>query len=212
MRVQQAALTGESVPVEKNPECILDSTTALGDRRNMVYPGTMVAADKVSAVVVGTAMNTELGSIADLLQHSRPEPTLLQRRLTNLGRVLVLVCLAVVGVTALLQLARGREPLETFRLAVAAVPEALPAVVTITLAVSLQRMVKRHTMIRTLASVETLGSMTVICLDRTGTLNRNEMTFREVLARGASYLVRRPATGLRGSSSRSEARLHPAWS
>ncbi|MDW8267183.1 MAG: HAD-IC family P-type ATPase, partial [Gemmataceae bacterium] len=202
VRVQEAALTGESVPVDKAAECVLDQATALGDRRNMVYMGTVVAAGKASAVVVGTGMNTELGRIAGLLQRPHLEPTPLQRRLNTLGRVLVVVCLALVGVIALLQLARGSALLETFRLAVslavAAVPEGLPAVVTITLAVGQQRMVKRHALIRKLASVETLGSVTVICSDKTGTLTRNEMTVREILAGESFYHVTGVGYGPRG--------------
>jgi P-type Ca2+ transporter type 2C len=202
VRVQEAALTGESVPVEKDSDCSLDEQTALGDRRNMVYMGTVVAAGKASAVVVGTGMNTELGRIAGLLQQSPTEATPLQRRLANLGRILVFICLTLVGLIALLQLARGAGWLETFRLAVslavAAVPEGLPAVVTITLAVGLQRMVKRHALIRKLASVETLGSVTVICSDKTGTLTRNEMTVQEVLAGGARYHVTGAGYGPKG--------------
>lgn len=193
LRVQEAALTGESVAVEKEAELVLGPATALGDRRNMVYMGTVIASGKASAVVVATGMNTELGRIAGLLRLTRPEPTPLQRRLAHLGRVLVLVCLVLVGVVALLQLARGGGLLETLRLAVslavAAVPEGLPAVVTITLAVGLQRMVRRNALVRKLASVEALGSVTVICSDKTGTLTRNEMTVREVQAGGASYRV-----------------------
>ena len=202
VRVQEAALTGESAPVEKDPESVLDRSTALGDRRNMVYLGTVMAAGKASAVIVGTGMNTELGRIAGLLRQSHPEPTPLQRRLTSLGRVLVFVCMVLVGVIAVLQLGRGGGFVETLRLAVslavAAVPEGLPAVVTITLAVGLQRMVKRHALIRKLASVETLGSVTVICSDKTGTLTRNEMTVREVLAGGASFKVTGDGYGPKG--------------
>ena len=192
-RVQEAALTGESAPAGKDPTCVLGAGTPLGDRRNMVYMGTVAAAGKAGAVVVATGMGTELGRIAGMLERSEPEPTPLQRRLAELGKVLVVVCLAVVAVIFLLQLLRGDELVEAFllsvSLAVAAVPEGLPAVVTMALALGLQRMVRRNALVRKLPSVETLGSVTVICSDKTGTLTRNEMTVREIVAGGQRYQV-----------------------
>ena len=193
VRVQEAALTGESVPVDKDADCVLNENSPLGDRRNMVYMGTVTAAGKASAIVVAIGMDTELGHIAGLLQRSAPERTPLQRRLAELGKVLVFVCLVIVVVIFLLQLARGGELLEmlliSVSLAVAAVPEGLPAVVTLTLALGLQRMVKRNALVRKLPSVETLGSVTVICSDKTGTLTRNEMTVREIVAGGERFQV-----------------------
>ena len=193
VRVQEAALTGESVPVDKDAGCLLSQGVPLGDRRNMVYMGTVIAAGKASAVVVATGMNTELGNIAGLLQHSEPAPTPLQRRLAELGKVLVVVCLVIVAIIFVLELVRGGELLEmlliSVSLAVAAVPEGLPAVVTLTLALGLQRMVKRNALVRKLPSVETLGSVTVICSDKTGTLTRNEMTVREIVTGGERYQV-----------------------
>ena len=193
VRVQEAALTGESVPVDKDADCVLNENSPLGDRRNMVYMGTVTAAGKASAIVVAIGMDTELGHIAGLLQRSAPERTPLQRRLAELGKVLVFVCLVIVVVIFLLQLARGGELLEmlliSVSLAVAAVPEGLPAVVTLTLALGLQRMVKRNALVRKLPSVETLGSVTVICSDKTGTLTRNEMTVREIVTGGERFQV-----------------------
>jgi Ca2+-transporting ATPase len=193
LRVIEAPLTGESAPVEKDPAAVLADDTELGDRRTMTYLGTVVAAGKATGVVVATGMNTELGRIAGLLQGQPTGPTPLQRRLARLGRNLVVLCLALVGLIAALQLLRGDDWLHTFKLAVslavAAVPEGLPAVVTITLALGLQRMVRRNALIRRLASVETLGSVTVICSDKTGTLTRNEMTVREVFAGGRRFEV-----------------------
>ena len=192
-RVQEAALTGESVPVGKDPKAVLDAATPLGDRRNMSYMGTVVAAGKASAVVTGTGMHTELGRIAGLLARDDPEPTPLQRRLAELGKVLVVVCLAIVAVIFTLEMFRGGKLIEVFlravSLAVAAVPEGLPAVVTMALALGLQRMVKRNALVRKLPSVETLGSVTVICSDKTGTLTRNEMTVRVVVAGDQCYAV-----------------------
>ncbi len=193
LRIQEAALTGESVPVDKEADCVLSESAPLGDRRNMIYMGTVTAAGKASAIVVATGMSTELGHIAGLLQRSAPEPTPLQRRLAELGKVLVVICLVIVVVIFAMELARGGDLLEilliSVSLAVAAVPEGLPAVVTLTLALGLQRMVKRNALVRKLPSVETLGSVTVICSDKTGTLTRNEMTVREIVTGGECFQV-----------------------
>lgn len=192
-RVQEAALTGESVPVDKDPRAKLDQATSLGDRSNMVFLGTIVATGKASAVAVATGMTTELGKIAGFLHEETRELTPLQRRLAELGKTLVVVCLVVVVIIFGLHLYRGGRLLDVFLvsvgLAVAAVPEGLPAVVTMLLALGLQRMVKRNALVRRLPSVETLGSVTVICSDKTGTLTRNEMTVREVFAGETSYQV-----------------------
>ncbi|MFO0915898.1 MAG: cation-translocating P-type ATPase [Pirellulales bacterium] len=193
LTVQEAALTGESVPVEKDADVVLSPPTTLGDRRNMVYMGTVAASGKARAVVVATGMQTELGRIARMLQRHEPEPTPLQRRLAELGRVLIVACLIIVGAIFALQVFRQGHLAEAFlvsvSLAVAAVPEGLPAVVTIALALGVQRMVTRNALVRKLASVETLGSVTVICSDKTGTLTRNEMTVQEMLVGNARYRV-----------------------
>lgn len=193
LRIQEAALTGESVPVDKEAEKIVSAATPLGDRQNMAYASTVVAAGKAAAVVVATGMNTEVGRIAGLLEHTEPEPTPLQRRLAELGKILVVVCLVIVVIIFILEIARGRPFLEVLlisvSLAVAAVPEGLPAVVTLALAIGLQRMVRRNALVRKLPSVETLGSVTVICSDKTGTLTRNEMTVREVVTAKSRYQV-----------------------
>jgi P-type Ca2+ transporter type 2C len=193
LRVQEAALTGESAPVDKDAHAVLAEATPLGDRRNMIFAGTEVAAGKASAVVVATGMRTELGRIAGMLQRYSPEPTPLQRRLAELGKVLTIGCLIVVAGVFVLALLRGGQLLDVFllsvSLAVAAVPEGLPAVVTVALALGLQRMVRRNALVRRLPSVETLGSVTVICSDKTGTLTRNEMTVREILAGGRWYYL-----------------------
>ena len=193
LQVQEAALTGESVPVDKDANCILQENASLGDRRNMIYMGTVTAAGKATAVVVQTGMKTELGQIAGMLNRSERELTPLQKRLAELGKVLVGTCLLIVVVIFALQVMRGGKVLEvllvSLSLAVAAVPEGLPAVVTMTLALGLQRMVKRHALVRKLPSVETLGSVTVICSDKTGTLTRNEMTVREIITASQSVRV-----------------------
>ena len=183
LATQEAALTGESEPVEKKVDAVLAEKTPLAERRTLVYAGTTIAAGKATAVVIATGMQTEFGRIAGLLERQQPEPTPLERRLDELGKTLMVVCLALVGIVFLLELWRGGKLPEVFlvavSLAVAAVPEGLPAVVTMSLALGLERMVKRHTLVRKLASVETLGSVTTICSDKTGTLTRNEMTLRK---------------------------------
>lgn len=193
LTVQEASLTGESVPVEKDADIELDAATPLADRRNLVYLGTIAASGKARAVVVATGMQTELGRIAGMLERHEPEPTPLQRRLAELGRILIVVCLAIVAVIFGLQVLRQGNLVEAFlvsvSLAVAAVPEGLPAVVTIALALGVQRMVKRNALVRKLPSVETLGSVTVICSDKTGTLTRNEMTVQELLVGDVRYRV-----------------------
>ncbi len=192
-RVVEAALTGESNPVDKESGVVLEPDAALGERANMAYMGTTASAGKASAVVVATGMQTELGQIAGLLQRQQTEPTPLQKQLTGLGRLLVVVCLVIVGIIFLIQISRGSAIQDAFllsiSLAVAAVPEGLPAVVTIALALGLQRMARRHALIRKLPSVETLGSVTIICTDKTGTLTRNEMTVREIVAGAGEFDV-----------------------
>jgi len=183
LRAQEAALTGESQPVEKNPESSPasphGSATAVGDRRNMVFMGTAVSYGRGHAVVTETGMRTQLGAIAAMLQAVHREPTPLQRRLDHLGARLALAVLAIVAVMFVLGLVRGEGLkvmfLTAVSMAVAAVPEGLPAVVTIALALGAQRMLRRRALIRKLAAVETLGSVTVICSDKTGTLTENLM-------------------------------------
>lgn len=185
-RTQEAALTGESVPVDKKAGAVLSEDTPLGDRVNMAFMGTVVAAGQASGIVVYTALLTQLGHIAGLLRRHEPEPTPLQRRLAELGRKLLIVVVVLVAIIFALELIRGGGILEVFlisvSLAVAAVPEGLPAVVTIALALGMQRMAKRNALIRSLPSVETLGSVTVVCSDKTGTLTQNQMTVRRILA------------------------------
>lgn len=190
---QESTLTGESAPVEKLAQDVLPENTPLAERSNLVFQGATISTGKGTAVVTATGMQTELGRIAGMLQHVPPEPTPLQRRLAELGRVLIAVCLGIVAIISVLQVVRGAPVVEVFvfsvSLAVAAVPEGLPAVVTISLALGLQRMARRHALIRMLPSVETLGAVTVICTDKTGTLTCNEMTMREVVVGPLRYSV-----------------------
>ncbi len=185
--------TSESTPVEKDGIAVLPKDVGIAERANMVFTGTTVVAGKGRGVITATGMNTELGRIAEFLTTEEREPTPLQKRLAELGRVLIIACLVLVAIIFILQLLRGESLAQTFliavSLAVAAVPEGLPAVVTIALALGLQRMVKRNALIRRLASVETLGSVTVICSDKTGTLTRNEMTVTEIVTGTRRYKV-----------------------
>jgi Ca2+-transporting ATPase len=193
LRAQEAPLTGEAEPVDKNADARLEEETDLGDRANMIHMGTLLSAGKGLALVTATGMRTEIGRIAALLQRVESQPTPLQRRLDALGRVLLVVCLALVAAIALAQWLRGGQPAEVFllavSLAVAAVPEGLPAVVTLALAIGVQRMARRKALVRHLPAVETLGSVSVICSDKTGTLTRNEMTVDTVIAGEIEYRV-----------------------
>jgi len=184
LRVEEAALTGESVAVQKDANIQLKADIPIGDRKNTAFMGTTVAYGRGRGVVVSTGMRTQIGLIAQMLQSVEREPTPLQRKLGQLGRTLGWGALAVCAIVFLVGWIRGNDPLEMFMLAVslaiAAVPEGLPAVVTITLAIGMREMIRRHALIRRLSSVETLGSATTICSDKTGTITQNEMTVTRV--------------------------------
>ena len=195
-QTQEASLTGESLPVHKDAHVLAGADVPLADRTNMAFMGTAAVSGKARALIVTTALRTELGRIAAMIQkasEAERAETPLQRRLEQFGYMLLWLALAVVTVVFLLGYLRG-EPLvamflTSVSLAVAAVPEGLPAVVTITLALGVTRMVKRHALIRKLPAVETLGSATVICTDKTGTLTKNEMTVTKLFAGDKAYEV-----------------------
>jgi P-type Ca2+ transporter type 2C len=188
LQIEEAALTGESVPVEKHTTTLANDQLALGDRKNLVYSGTVATYGRGLAVVTATGMNTEFGKITGMLQTVETGKTPLQENLDRMGKTLAKAALAIVALIVALGLLRGQPFIEMFifgiALAVAVVPEALPAVVTISLALGVQRMVKRNALVRRLPVVEALGSTTVICSDKTGTLTRDEMTVRKILAAG----------------------------
>jgi P-type Ca2+ transporter type 2C len=193
LEVDEAALTGESLAVTKSAETLADASLALGDRKNVVYAGTTVTYGRGTAVVVATGMHTEFGGIARLLQAVESGKTPLQQSLDRVGRMLARAALAVVALIVALGLLRGQSLWDMvmfgIALAVAVVPEALPAVVTISLALGAQRMVRRNALVRRLAAVETLGSVSVIASDKTGTLTAGEMTVRQIYAGGRMLRV-----------------------
>ena len=192
LRTDEASLTGESTPVEKKTEPVV-ADAALGDRRNMIFAGTAASYGRGSAVITATGMNTEFGKIASLLQDVEEEPTPLQVNLDRMGKLIVYAALGLTAVLAILGIWRGHKPLEMLlwgvSLAVAAVPEALPAVVTVSLSLGVQKMARRHALIRKLPAVETLGSTTYICSDKTGTLTQDQMTIRRVYVEGRNIEV-----------------------
>ncbi len=184
LKIEEASLTGESVPVEKDSKIVFDKEVSLGDRANMAYMSTIVNYGRGKAVVVGTGHYTEIGKIATMIQTYEDETTPLQKNLNQLGKLLgtltIIVCILVFGIGML----QGRGALEMFMtaisLAVAAIPEGLPAIVTIVLAIGMNRMVEKNAIVKKLLAVETLGSTSVICSDKTGTLTQNEMTVTKV--------------------------------
>jgi Ca2+-transporting ATPase len=195
-QTQEASLTGESTPVAKSAEPIPQTEVPLGDRHNMLFMGTIVVSGKGRALVTATGAQTELGKIAALIHRetqAEQEETPLQRRLEQLGHTLLWLSLGIVTVVFLLGTLRGITAVTMFltavSLAVAAIPEGLPAVVTVTLALGVTRMVQRHALIRRLPAVETLGSTTVICSDKTGTLTKNEMTVTTLYQGGEIFTV-----------------------
>jgi P-type Ca2+ transporter type 2C len=210
LRVQESSLTGESVPADKSVSSLEAEVLPVGDRSNMVFMGTAVTAGRGVMVVTETGMRSELGRLAGMLQSVKSEATPLQRRLAKLGRDLAFAALALVAVVFVLGVLRGEDAklmlITALSLAVAVVPEGLPAVATITLALGAQRMLKRRALIRKLAAVETLGSVTVICSDKTGTMTQNRMTvsvldvtgntleFDELLERSGTAIREQPET------------------
>ena len=193
LQADESSLTGESVSVEKQSASLTDETLPIGDRSNIVYSGTVITYGRGKAMVVATGMLTEFGRISGMLKTVQKTKTPLQENLDRVGKTLAVAALAVVLLIVLFGFMRGEPLLEMFlfgiALAVAVVPEALPAVVTISLAIGVQRMVKRNALMRHLPTVETLGSTSVICSDKTGTLTRDEMTVRKIWIGGRQIEV-----------------------
>ncbi len=199
LEIEESVLTGESLPVEKGVQVILSRRVPLGDRRNMAFMGTVVTAGRGKGIAVATGRNTQIGRIADALAIPSEKPTPLQIKLAALGRLLVLVSLALCALIAAIGLIQGRAVGEVIMtavsLAVAVIPEGLVAVVTVTMAVGVQRMARRSAIVRRLPAVETLGSVTAVCSDKTGTLTEGRMVATDLWVAGDSFTV--TGTGIR---------------
>lgn len=193
LRSDESALTGESTPVEKNAQDTFDEEKVLAERSNSVYMSTLITYGKGKGIVSGIGMNTEIGKIATMLDDVKESKTPLQKTIDQFAKMLGLICIGVSVVVFGLGLLQGQEILDIFltaiALAVAAIPEGLTAVITVVLALGMQRMVKRHAIIKNLSTVETLGQATVICSDKTGTLTQNEMTVKKVFDLDNEYDV-----------------------
>ncbi len=223
LQIDEASLTGESVPVEKRADFEVREDAILGDRRNMAYMGTTATYGRGRAVIVSTGMQTEIGKIADMIQSTEDEETPLQQRLDQLGRTLsiaaLLICLVVGAVIFVRELTSGdfklidaleNSLLTAVALAIAAVPEGLPAIVTINLAIGMREMIQRNALIRRLPAVETLGSASVICSDKTGTLTQNQMTVVRLYVDGGEIEVTGQGYNPEGRFRRDGQELDPA--
>lgn len=194
LKSQESSLTGESVPVEKNALVIEDSEVGIGDRTNMLFSSSLITYGRGKGVVVETGMNTEVGKIAGILNETEDTETPLQTKLNKLGKTLGIAALVICFVIFVIGIIYGKNPLDMFMvavsLAVAAIPEGLAAVSTIVLAIGVQKMVKKHAIVKKLPAVETLGSATVICSDKTGTLTQNKMTVEQIFVNGKQYDIK----------------------
>ena len=214
LKTEEAALTGESTPVGKQITPLSNHELTVADRKNIAYAGTVITYGRGRAVVVTTGMGTEFGKIARMLETVETGKTPLQENLDKVGRALALAALGVVILIVALGLLRGQPFIQMFifgiALAVAVVPEALPAVVTVSLAIGVQRMAKRHALVRRLPAVETLGSTSVICSDKTGTLTRDEMTVRRIYAAGQTLEISGVGYEPQGSFLKNGSALEPS--
>ena len=212
LKVNEASLTGESLAVDKHTTNV-SGEAALADRKNMVYMGTIINSGRASAVVVATGMATEMGRIATALQEVKAEKTPLQKSIDTLGRYIIFLVLGTCGVLVEVGIWRGLEWMDVFLMAVAAavaaIPEGLPAVVTVVLTAGMRYMASRNALIRRLVAVETLGSATVICSDKTGTLTMNEMTVRKLYVDGNWIEVTGEGYGVEGEFRRGDKTLDP---
>ncbi|WP_265446509.1 calcium-translocating P-type ATPase, SERCA-type [Acetivibrio straminisolvens] len=211
--VDESLLTGESVPVEKQTESGGRKSTNANEKNSQVYMGTIVTSGRGKAVVCSTGMMTEMGKIADMIQNIETEQTPLQKRLDSLGKYIAYGCLAICAIVTITGILRGEKLFTMFlsgiSLAVAAVPEGLPAIVTISLALGVQRMYKRNALIRKLPAVETLGCASVICSDKTGTLTENKMTVRKIYTNGGFVEVKGSALSSEGEFISAKRKIDP---
>ncbi|MBK7586129.1 MAG: cation-translocating P-type ATPase [Myxococcales bacterium] len=205
VEIDESALTGESHPVEKQADAVLPAETALADRVNSVFMSTIMTRGRLEFLVTGTGMSTQMGELAGMLDETVPAPTPLQVQLDGLGKRLTVIAVVIVSLLLAVDLLRGhpleKEVMDAIALAVAAIPEGLPAVVTVTLALGMQRMARSRAIVKKLAAVETLGCTTVICSDKTGTLTMNQMTARAAWFRGVRFDVSGEGYGPEGKVS-----------
>ena len=198
LKSQEASLTGESVPVEKRTDAIQETEVGVGDRKNMLFSSSLITYGRGKAIVVKTGMNTEVGKIADMINQTEDQETPLQKKLNSLGKTLGMAALTICAVIFVIGLLQGKEIINMFMtavsLAVAVIPEGLVAVSTIVLAIGVQKMVKKNAIVKKLPAVETLGSSTVICSDKTGTLTQNKMTVEKIFCNDVTADIERAET------------------
>jgi Ca2+-transporting ATPase len=212
--IEESALTGESVPVQKKVEAIKSGNVGIGDQSNMAFMGTMVTRGSGVGVVVGTGMNTAMGQIASMLQNAEETETPLQRRLEQLGKMLIVIALFLTALVVLIGVYQGNNIYHMFlagvSLAVAAIPEGLPAIVTVALSLGVTRMIKKKAIVRKLPAVETLGCASVICSDKTGTLTQNKMMVTHLWLGGDTWMVNGQGYAPNGEFSRDGNKVNPA--
>ncbi len=211
LEIEESALTGESLPVSKSTETLATEHLGIGDMANMAFMGTMVTRGSGIGVVVGTGMKTAMGQIADLLQSAQTMITPLQRRLEQLGKILIVTALLLTALVVVVGVLQGHDLYTMFlagvSLAVAAIPEGLPAIVTVALSLGVQRMIKKNAIVRKLPAVETLGCASVICSDKTGTMTQNEMTVTHLWSGGQTWTVDGVGYEPKGSFFKSDERI-----
>ncbi|OIK13998.1 calcium-translocating P-type ATPase, PMCA-type [Bacillus sp. MUM 116] len=213
LEIEESALTGESVPVSKSIEALQTANPGIGDMENIGFMGTMVSRGSGTGVVIGTGMKTAMGQIADLLQNAESQETPLQRRLEQLGKILITVALFLTLLVVVIGVIQGHELYEMFlagvSLAVAAIPEGLPAIVTVALSLGVQKMIRKNAIVRKIQAVETLGCASVICSDKTGTMTQNKMTVTHLWSGGHTWTVDGVGYQPQGMFYRNEKTVHP---
>ncbi|MDR7236227.1 Ca2+-transporting ATPase [Neobacillus drentensis] len=213
LEIEESALTGESVPVSKHIESLTNPNPGIGDMENIAFMGTMITRGSGLGVVIATGMKTAMGQIADLLQNAESQDTPLQRRLEQLGKILITVALLLTVLVVVVGVLRGHDLYEMFlagvSLAVAAIPEGLPAIVTVALSLGVQKMIKKNAIVRKLPAVETLGCASVICSDKTGTMTQNKMTVTHLWSGGQTWTVDGVGYQPQGNFYRNERSINP---
>ncbi|MGG2095832.1 calcium-translocating P-type ATPase, SERCA-type [Bacillus sp. S13(2024)] len=211
--IEESALTGESVPVQKKIDVLHGVDVSIGDQTNMAFMGTMITRGSGIGVVIGTGMNTAMGQIANMLQNAEQNETPLQRRLEQLGKILIVVALILTALVVLVGVYQGNEIYHMFlagvSLAVAAIPEGLPAIVTVALSLGVQRMIKKKAIVRKLPAVETLGCASVICSDKTGTMTQNKMMVTHVWSSGEMWNITGQGYEPKGEFLKGDKKINP---